>query len=97
MLYFTLATIALIITPGPGVLSLAGVGSSFGGRAGFQYLLGLCVGNFLVGVAVVSGLAALIFSVPQVRIILLVFAAIYLVFLALKIAFAGSKIGFIFS
>ncbi|MGB0853473.1 MAG: LysE family translocator, partial [Pikeienuella sp.] len=34
MLTFAAAVFFLLITPGPGVLSLAGVGASFGYRAG---------------------------------------------------------------
>ena len=30
-----------MVTPGPGVLSLAGVGAAFGWRIGFYYLIGL--------------------------------------------------------
>ena len=97
MLAFAIAAFALMITPGPGVLSIAGVGSSFGARSGLAYLFGLCAGNFLVGCLIVSGLAALVFSVPYLRTLLLVLSAIYLVYLALKIALSGSRIGFILS
>lgn len=95
MLAFASACLFLIITPGPGVLSVAGVGSGFGFAVGSRYLWGLCLGNFLVGVAVVSGLAALVFSVPQLRTILLVACIAYMLYLAAKVAFAGSKVGFI--
>ena len=95
MLSFTLAVVFLIITPGPGVLSLAGVGSGFGFKAGMRYMAGLWAGNNLVGLAVVTGLAAIVFSVPYVRNVLLVASACYLLYLAARIALAGSKIAFI--
>ena len=95
MLDFALACIFLIITPGPGVLSVAGVGSGFGFAAGSKYLWGLCVGNLMVAIAVVSGLAAAVFAIPYIREILLVLSVAYMVYLAAKVAFAGSKIGFI--
>lgn len=95
MLTFTLAIFLLIITPGPGVLSTAGVGAAFGFRAGFGYVAGLFIGNNLVGLAVISGLAAIVFAVPYVRQVLLVLSVIYLCYLAFRIAFAGSKIAFI--
>ncbi|MEH6525951.1 MAG: LysE family translocator [Sneathiella sp.] len=95
MLSFSIAVFLLIITPGPGVLSTAGVGAAFGKRAGFQYVAGLFVGNNLVALAVVSGLAAIIFSVPAVRNIMLVLSVIYLCYLAFRIASAGAKIAFI--
>ena len=94
MLEFTAAVFFLLITPGPGVLSVAGVGSGFGWGRGMTYLWGLCLGNFLVGLAVVSGLAALIFSVPGLRVVLLIASAAYLGWLAWKIATAGGRVAF---
>jgi threonine/homoserine/homoserine lactone efflux protein len=95
MLEFAAAVFLLIVTPGPGVLSTAGVGSAFGARAGIAYVGGLWAGNFLVGLAVVSGLAAAALAIPWLRAILLFASAAYLVYLAAKIALAGSRIGFI--
>jgi threonine/homoserine/homoserine lactone efflux protein len=95
MLTFAAAVFFLIITPGPGVLSAAGVGSGFGYRSGVRYMAGLFVGNNLVAFAVVSGIAAIVFSVPGLRTVLLYASAAYLTYLALKIAFSGSRIAFI--
>ena len=97
MLSFLAAVFFLIITPGPGVLSVAGVGSGFGFRAGLPYLAGLWAGNNLVAIAVVSGLAAIVLSVPVVRNILLIASLCYLIYLAIRIALAGSRIAFIVS
>lgn len=95
MLSFALAVFLLIITPGPGVLSTAGVGAAFGTRAGIKYVIGLFVGTNLVAIAVVSGLAAMVFAIPMMRNILLVLSVAYLMYLAFRIAFAGAKIAFI--
>lgn len=95
MLEFVGATLLLLVTPGPGVLSIAGIGSGFGFIAGLRFLLGLCLGNFLVGLAVILGLKAVLFSVPYLPEILLVLSLAYLSYLAFKIAFAGSEIAFI--
>ena len=95
MLTFALAVFFLIITPGPGVLSTAGVGSAFGYQAGMRYVLGLLFGTNLVCLAVISGLAAAVFSVPLIRIILFGLSTSYLFYLAARIAFAGAKISFI--
>lgn len=95
MVAFSLAVFFLIITPGPGVLSAAGVGAGFGYRAGLAYVAGLFLGNNLVALAVVSGLAALLFSLPYVRTILFAISLAYLFYIAAKIAFAGSKLAFI--
>lgn len=94
MIEFALACFFLLITPGPGVLSVAGVGSGFGYRAGFSYLWGLCAGNFLVGMLVATGLAAIVLSVPAIRATLLVASIAYLTWLAAKIALSGSKVAF---
>ena len=95
MLVFAAAVFLLIITPGPGVLSTAGVGAAFGWRHGLFYVGGLCVGNNMVGLAVISGLAAMILAEPTVRTILLFASSGYLGYLALRIALAGAKIAFI--
>jgi len=92
---FAATCVLLIITPGPGVLSVAGVGAGFGFAAGSKYLWGLCLGNFLVALAVISGLAAAALAIPYVRETLLVVSIAYIFYLAVKIAFAGSRIGII--
>jgi len=95
MLTFAMAVFLLIITPGPGVLSLAGVGAAFGWRQGIQYLAGLFIGTNIVCLAVISGLAAIVLADPIVRTILLAVSAAYLAYLAVRIAFTGAKIAFI--
>ncbi|MCF8465963.1 MAG: LysE family transporter [Sneathiella sp.] len=95
MISFALAVFFLIITPGPGVLSTAGVGSAFGRAAGFRYVFGLFIGTNLVALAVISGLAAVVFAIPYIRITLLVLSAMYLTYLAFRIASAGAKVAFI--
>jgi len=97
VLEFAAAVFFLIITPGPGVLSAAGVGSGVGYRAGVAYVAGLWCGNNLVAGLVISGTAATVLSYPGLRAVLLWGSAAYLLWLAAKIAFAGSKIAFIHS
>ena len=94
MLTFAAAVFFLIITPGPGVLSAAGVGAAYGMRSGLRYVLGLFIGNNLVIFAVVSGLAALVLANPVVRTVLFVLSTAYLLYLALRIALAGSELAF---
>ena len=94
MIEFALAVFFLIITPGPGVLSTAGVGSAFGYRPGLAYVGGLFVGNNVVAALVISGLAASALAVPWLRTILAWASVAYLIYLAAKIAFAGSKVAF---
>lgn len=94
MLTFAAAVFFLIITPGPGVLSAAGVGAAYGMRSGLRYVLGLFIGNNLVILAVVSGLAALVLANPLVRTVLFALSTAYLLYLAARIALAGSKLAF---
>src|SRR5210317_948844 len=95
MLTFALAVFLLIITPGPGVLSLAGVGAAYGWRQGFRYLFGLFLGTNLVCFAVISGLATAVLADSIIRTMLMIKSVGYLVYLSLSIALAGSKIAFI--
>jgi threonine/homoserine/homoserine lactone efflux protein len=95
MFTFAAAVFLLIITPGPGVLSTAGVGAAYGWRQGLFYVGGLCAGTNLVSFAVISGLAAVILAEPVVRTVLMFASAGYLGYLALRIALAGARIAFI--
>lgn len=95
MFSFAAAVFFLIITPGPGVLSTAGVGAGFGKAAGLRYVTGLFIGTNLVALAVVSGLAAIILADPRIRTVLFAASVLYLLYLAMRIAFAGAKLAFI--
>ena len=95
MFAFSLAIVLLLITPGPGVLSTAGVGAAFGFKAGLRYVSGLFIGTNLVALAVVSGLATILLANELARLLLLVVSSLYLLYLAVRIAFAGSTIAFI--
>lgn len=95
MLTFAAAVFFLIVTPGPGVLSAAGVGAAYGFRSGLRYVLGLFIGNNLVVLAVISGLAALVLASPVIRTVLFALSTAYLLYLALRIALAGSRVAFI--
>jgi len=92
---FALAVLFLIITPGPGVLSTAGVGAGFGFRTGLKYVIGLFVGTNIVALGVITGVAAIVLSVPVIRWVLMAASILYLLYLAARIAFAGSKVAFI--
>ncbi|EEE47476.1 LysE family translocator [Roseibium alexandrii] len=94
MITLALAVFFLIITPGPGVLSVAGVGSAFGFGPGARYIGGLFVGTNLVAIAVVSGMATVILANENIRAGLLIASVLYLLYLAYRIAFAGTRIAF---
>lgn len=95
MLAFAAAVFFLIISPGPGVLSTAGVGAAYGYRNGLAYVAGLFAGSNLVAMLVISGVAATALALPWLRITLLIASLGYLLWLAWRIASAGAQIGFI--
>lgn len=95
MLAFAAAVFFLIISPGPGVLSTAGVGAAYGYRNGLAYVAGLFAGSNLVAMLVISGVAATALALPWLRTTLLIASLGYLLWLAWRIASAGAKIGFI--
>lgn len=95
MLTYAAAVILLIITPGPGVLTTAGFGAAYGFRPSLRYVLGLFLGTNMVMLAVISGLAAVVLSIPWLRTILMTASAAYLLYLAARIALAGSRVAFI--
>lgn len=94
MIEFVIAVFFLLITPGPGVLTTAGIGAAYGFRAGLWFLVGLGLGGFITMMMVVSGLAAVVLAVPSLRLVLMGASVCYLVYLAWRIASAGANVGF---
>lgn len=94
MIEFVIAVFFLLITPGPGVLTTAGIGAAFGFRAGFAFLAGLCIGGFITMMLVIAGVGAVVLAVPSLRVVLLIASVGYLVYLAFRIASAGAEVGF---
>ena len=45
MIAYIIISFLMMVTPGPGVLSLAGVGAGFGWKVGMMYLIGLFFGT----------------------------------------------------
>lgn len=95
MISFTTALFFLIITPGVGVLTTAGIGAGFGARPGLRFLIGLGLGTNINPLLVVSGLAAVVLAHPLIGPILLYASISYLLYLAFRIGWAGSRIAFI--
>ena len=94
MLAFTIAIFLMIITPGPGVLSLAATGSGFGWKAGILYLAGLFIGTNTVLVFVVTGFKGFLFQILWVEPVFLIISLSYLSWIAWRIASAGNEIKF---
>ena len=75
-------------------MTTAGFGAAYGFNASLRYVLGLFIGTNLVMLAVMTGLAAVILSVPWLRNVLMFASVAYLLYLAGRIAFAGAKVAF---
>ena len=88
---FAIAIFLMIITPGPGVLSLAGTGAGFGWRPGIFYLLGLFIGTNSVMILVITGLKGVLFKIPFVEPVFLIVSLLYLTWIAWRIAFSDNK------
>jgi threonine/homoserine/homoserine lactone efflux protein len=95
MTAYIAAIVFLIITPGPGVLTTAGVGSAYSFQAGLAYLFEIIFGSLIAMSAVGSGLAAIVFSVPYIQDTFLFASLSYLLYLAFRIATSGARITFV--
>lgn len=95
MLAFAGTLFLMISTPGPGVLTTAGIGSGFGWTAGLRFLTGLFIGTNLTAILVISGLSAVVLADPVIRTVLVWASIAWFFYMAAKIALAGAKIGFV--
>jgi len=95
LIIFAFAVFFLIITPGPGVLSTAGVGTSYGFKSGIRYVFGLFLGTNIVALLVISGLASIIFSYPIIRTICLFLSSFFFIYLSLKILLKDADLNFL--
>ena len=67
MVAYIIVSFLMMVTPGPGVLSLAGVGAGFGWRVGIMYLIGLFFGTNGVALLVVLGFKQFLFEIDGVE------------------------------
>ena len=94
MTSYVIISFLMMVTPGPGVLSLAGVGAGFGWRVGIMYLIGLFLGTNGVALLVVLGFKQFLFEIDGVELTFLVLSLSYLSFLSWRIATSDNKTGF---
>ena len=94
MITYIIITFLMMVTPGPGVLSLAGVGAGFGWKVGMMYLIGLFFGTNGVALLVVLGFKQFLFEIDGVEITFLLLSLSYLSFLSWRIATSDNKTGF---
>ena len=94
MVAYIIISFLMMVTPGPGVLSLAGVGAGFGWRVGIMYLIGLFFGTNGVALLVVLGFKQFLFEIDGVELTFLFLSLSYLSFLSWRIATSDNKTGF---
>ena len=94
MIAYIIISFLMMVTPGPGVLSLAGVGAGFGWKVGMMYLIGLFFGTNGVALLVVLGFKQFLFEIEGVELTFLFLSLFYLSFLSWRIATSENKTGF---
>ena len=82
----TMISVALLGSPGPVPIALAGAGASFGVRKGIPFLIGIIFGLSFVVIASVAGITALISKSEIIANTLFIFSISYLGYVAWKIA-----------
>jgi len=93
---FTLAAIALLGSPGPGIAALVAVGRIRGVAGGLKFYGALQLGLATAAAASAAGLASAMSAVPVLRTLLTIAATAYLLWLAWSIAMGpvdGEAIG----
>ena len=81
---FTLASLVIIVVPGPGVLFVIGRALAHGRRTAFATAAGHAVGNYVVAACVAVGLGALLQRSAEVFLVVKLAGALYLVFLGVQ-------------
>jgi threonine/homoserine/homoserine lactone efflux protein len=84
LLGFTLASMVLIVIPGPGVLFVVGRALSHGRRTALATACGHAAGNYVVAACVAVGLGALLQRSVTVFVVVKVVGAAYLVWLGVQ-------------
>ncbi|MDC8106947.1 LysE family translocator [Chryseobacterium sp. PTM-20240506] len=91
LLFFALAALILVISPGPNMIYLISRSITQGKKAGLISLAGVVCG-FLFHIVMVSfGLTAVLFAVPYAYIILKTLGTVYLLYLAYQAIKPNSK------
>lgn len=85
-----LAVIALLGSPGPGPLALAGVGAAFGPRKGANFLFGILAAIAVVMVLTGFGASALLSAAPKLRVVVQLLALGYIIYVAWRVAGVAS-------
>jgi threonine/homoserine/homoserine lactone efflux protein len=84
LLGFTLASLVIIVIPGPGVLFVVGRALSHGRRTAVATAAGHATGNYLVAACVAVGVGSLLQRSEQVFLVIKLAGALYLVFIGVQ-------------
>src|SRR5215471_18952231 len=84
LLGFAVASLVLIVIPGPGVLFVVGRALGYGRRTAFATAAGHAVGNYVVAACVAVGLGTLLERSAQVFVAVKLAGALYLVWLGIQ-------------
>jgi threonine/homoserine/homoserine lactone efflux protein len=93
LLGFALASLVLIVIPGPGVLFVVGRALAYGRRTALATALGHAAGNYVVAACVAVGLGALLERSVQAFVIVKVAGALYLVCLGIHAIWRRKSLG----
>ena len=88
-LMFITAAIALIASPGPATVSLAGMGAAFSFHRSRYFLFGTICSAALVSITVAVGLLAAILTIPYATIVLLALSTAVMLYVAYRIGTAS--------
>jgi leucine efflux protein len=88
---FSLASVAVVLAPGPGSVFVAKTAATFCVQDGFMAMLGIMVGDACLILLSLLGLSALFLAHPSLFYIIRLAGAGYLVFLGIQLIFARSK------
>ena len=83
LLGFALASLVLIVVPGPGVLFVVGRALAHGRKSALATALGHAAGNYVVAACVAVGLGALLQRSAQAFMIVKIAGALYLIWLGI--------------
>jgi threonine/homoserine/homoserine lactone efflux protein len=83
LLGFALASLVLIVIPGPGVLFVVGRALAHGRRTALATALGHAAGNYMVAACVAVGLGALLQRSAEAFIVVKIAGALYLIWLGI--------------
>lgn len=82
LLLFSIAALALTLTPGPDMLLIASRSAAQGRAAGFATWAGIAVGTYAHALAAALGLSQLFIAVPMAYDVVRYIGAVYLLYLA---------------